>query len=169
MYGDPTSRACVTSCPSIQNLYASYNNSLCVYTCPNGSYANSVNMTCVSVCDSSTTGYRLDVNNSCVQECPSPYFAFVDQRVCLTDCGTGYFGSLVDRICYHCPATCPTCLALDNCTSCTSNLYLSFGDCVSVCLLSSVVANYGDNTTMQCVNAINCSTGTYGLNTTGYC
>lgn len=169
MYGDPTSRACVTSCPTIQNLFAYYNLSVCVWTCPDGLYADTQSSTCVQLCGPSTSGYRLDVNNSCVPECPSPYFAFVDNRVCVTDCGTGYFGWLVDRVCYHCPAICPTCLALNNCTSCTTGLYLSFGECLSDCLLSDIVANYKDNTTMRCVNATQCPPGTYGLNSTKAC
>lgn len=76
---------------------------------------------------------------------------------------------MIDRLCYNCLARCPTCVAINNCTSCTTGLYLSFGDCVSDCLLSDIVANYKDNTTMKCVNATQCPPGTYGANASKTC
>lgn len=87
----------------------------------------------------------------------------------MTDCGDGFFGSLIDHKCYACLPECPRCRSLDNCTNCTVGLYLSFGSCVTDCMFTDIVFNYKDSTTMNCVDAIRCPTGTYGLNSTKTC
>ena len=87
----------------------------------------------------------------------------------MTNCGAGLYGDPVTRECKSCPSTCPTCLAYDNCLTCDSGLYLSYGSCVSECILSDAVANYADDATMHCVIATKCASGTFGSNATKEC
>lgn len=83
-----------------------------------------------------TSGYRLDVARQCVDQCPEPYFAFVSSRICVNNCGNGLYGDPITRECKDCPSECPTCLSEDQCLTCDSGLYLSYGACVSECILN---------------------------------
>lgn len=53
--------------------------------------------------------------------------------------------------------------------TCTSGLYLSYGQCTNTCILNNDLANYANEDTRSCVVALRCPSGYYGNNATISC
>jgi len=158
-YGDPSTRTCVTVCPSTPSLYAndllqtcvSSNNKYyiaCVWNATYKSYYDNHYRRCVMSkslynldCPSSPSFYAFSnatTNGICLQYCPGNTYSLDSNRSCVTTCPVLYFVNYtLNQIVNQCVAKCP------------SNTYR--------------------NTTSFCVNSTNCPAGQYGDPNTGLC
>jgi hypothetical protein len=165
LFGDPTLRVCVASCPARALLFSDTTTNLCVPVCPASYYGIQANMTCATSCPASY--YTSDVNRMCVTRCPNPYYSYQPNLTCIVRCPDSYYPSFAYSECRLCPATCSTCLAEANCDVCKPSFYLFQGACVADCPTSPLFT-YRRLADLSCVASAGCRP-LYGKNSSQNC
>jgi proprotein convertase subtilisin/kexin type 5 len=117
----------------------------CVLSCPTNTYANSSTLICETCINPCSTCSSSTICLSCVNS----YSLY--QYNCLSSCPIGF--TSINQICMICLSPCNTCT--NSQTFCTS------------CLTSIIPSVYLSNN--QCINGINCPSGTYPNNTIFQC
>jgi hypothetical protein len=137
------------SCPKTYLL--TNGTSICVLSCPPGTYTSGSNsdeclscpQTCsqcsgVGNCSACALGYVLSSNNKCNQECLEPTASILN-GTCYSPCPSGYYSKVVSALgnsyCLACSVNCLTCnMTSTNCTSCATGQTLSASNtCSSGC------------------------------------
>lgn len=141
------------SCPNVNGQYADPSTNLCVDMCPEnpdlyGENINNDNLTCVEAC--SIPGYFADpLTRTCVSACNTSagFYGYTSDWRCYDRCPTGYGNPLNSQCIEVCPRV-PRFYYGDNLTR--------------TCVLRCPNETYGDRRRNLCVDALNCTTGTYG-------
>ena len=135
------------SCDSGYFLYES----MCLDTCPDGFWGDTVSNTCRPCWSSKDSPYscvtcNAQSSDSCLK-CDSPYFLYPNTiGQCLLACPDGFWANKETRTCDSCwisklgsPYSCKTCLSgasSSQCTACSEGAFLypnTGGECVSPC------------------------------------
>ena len=98
---------------NISTPYQIINQSSCVATCPDPSFANNATLTC----DACPTGCSACTSLTFCSTCSSGYFLRAD-NLCYTTCPNGYVENNVSNTCDTCSTGCMTCTNGSHCTQC---------------------------------------------------
>lgn len=129
-------------------------NNTCVNTCPNGKYPNmDICNDCHSSCDTCNGG---SINNCLTCDENSELFIYHDNS-CIDECPQNTYLAL-SNTCEVCDLSCNSCFGSNpsDCLSCSGNLYLENGFCVSDCS-TGFYKNISTNTCNICdSNCLTC-------------
>ncbi len=140
--------------------------SVCVSSCPDGTYVQSSSyctvcnvLNCAKCssagqCDACNCGYTVQASTSnvysCAASCSTTPRYFTDSSLAS--------GSCVSTICHSCLTGCSACTDGSTCTTCTMGYYLSNTICVSTCPAGTYK---GSSVCSSCLtNCVACSSGT---------
>lgn len=148
-FADPSTRHCVSVCPTQPDLYGETTKFTCVKSCTGSTYANSATRLCDSACSGM---FKVVSPNLCVKVCPAngnvSLYGDPNTGFCSSACSNGY--SRYDTLS----------LCVPNCQ--TYSLFSYNLTCVRLCPL-----NYYANSSGFCVSP--CPGSTYGENSTTTC
>ena len=142
---------------NISTPYQILNQSTCVATCPDPSFANNATLTCdacptgctactsLTFCSTCSSGYYRRTDNLCYTTCPAGFVANNVTNTCdscsvgcsgctngsvCTQCFDFYRLNTTTSACESCPSNCRTCSSSTVCTSCAVDYELSGNTCV---------------------------------------